>query len=64
MNNSAVGGSWNDFEKEIFTADEIAEMDKKLAADLKRIKAWTKKKPRRKQLNKIHHKNTEIKKIY
>lgn len=64
MTNSAIGRSWDDFEKEIFSAEEIAEMDKELSADLERIRNWKRKKFRYKQLDKLHYKGTEIKKLY
>lgn len=65
MADSAIGSNWEDFEKEIFTAEEITEMDEKLAAELSRIKALReRKKARHKQLNKLHLKNSMMKKIY
>lgn len=63
MNNSAIGSNWDDFEKEIFSPEEISEMNKELAKDLERLRSWNKKKIRYKQLDKLHYKGTELKKL-
>ncbi|MCR5219874.1 MAG: hypothetical protein K6E31_02625 [bacterium] len=37
--NSAIGGSWDDFEREFFTPEEIAASNKRVARILKKIDA-------------------------
>lgn len=39
MNNSAIGSSWEDIEKEIYTAEEIAASDLRVALISEMIKA-------------------------
>jgi XRE family transcriptional regulator len=39
MNNSAIGQSWDEFEKEFYTAEEIAESDLRVALIGELIKA-------------------------
>ena len=39
MNNSAIGSSWEDIEKEIYTPEEIAESDLRVALISEMIKA-------------------------